>query len=373
MSGKDVHQLIIGPISCFSLDKDRKKLAFSPNDHTVHIYKLVGNKWQSDDILTEHGQNVTGIDWAQKQNLLVTCGADRNAYVWTLLEGKWKPTLVILRINRAATCVKWSPKEDKFAVGSGARLISVCYFEKENDWWVSKHIKKPLRSTVTSIDWHPNNLLLAAGSTDFKARVFSGHIKEVDGKPPKETQWGEKPSFGTCLAEFSNGRGGWVHSVSFSATGDKLAWVGHDSSISVVTAANKDHICTIKGEFLPLLSCLWISNNSVVAAGHDYVPLLFNCDDGGQVTFIQKLDVEKKKESETMSAMAKFRTLDKQASSGNSEKGVNTTHQNAIIQISIHTGDKGRTTKFASAGIDGRFVVWDVKGLESAIAGLKIA
>ena len=23
---------------------------------------------------------------------------------------KWKPTLVILRINRAATCVKWSPK-----------------------------------------------------------------------------------------------------------------------------------------------------------------------------------------------------------------------------------------------------------------------
>ena len=41
----------------------------------------------------------------------------------------------------------------------------------------------------------------------FSFRVFSGHIKEVDGKPPKETQWGEKPSFGTCLAEFSNGRG----------------------------------------------------------------------------------------------------------------------------------------------------------------------
>ena len=26
--------------------------------------------------------------------------------------------------------------EDKFAVGSSARLISVCYFEKENDWSV---------------------------------------------------------------------------------------------------------------------------------------------------------------------------------------------------------------------------------------------
>jgi len=32
--------------------------------------------------------------------------------------------------------------------------------------------------------------------------------------------------------------GGWVHDVSFSASGDRLAWVGHDSSITVVDAAN---------------------------------------------------------------------------------------------------------------------------------------
>lgn len=31
--------------------------------------------------------------------------------------------------------------------------------------------------------------------------------------------------------------GGWVHDVSFSPSGDKLAWVGHDSSISVVNMA----------------------------------------------------------------------------------------------------------------------------------------
>ena len=77
---------------------------------------------------------VVGIDWAPKSDRIVTCGADRNAYVWSQKEGVWKPTLVILRINRAATFVKWSPLENKFAVGSGARLISVCYFESENDW-----------------------------------------------------------------------------------------------------------------------------------------------------------------------------------------------------------------------------------------------
>lgn len=36
--------------------------------------------------------------------------------------------------------------------------------------WVSKHIKKPIRSTILSLDWHPNNILLAAGSCDFKCR-----------------------------------------------------------------------------------------------------------------------------------------------------------------------------------------------------------
>ena len=28
-----------------------------------------------------------------------------------------------------------------FILGSGARIVSVCYFDKENDWWVAKHIR----------------------------------------------------------------------------------------------------------------------------------------------------------------------------------------------------------------------------------------
>ncbi len=62
----------------------------------------------------------------------------------------------------------------KFAVGSGARVVSICYFEKENDWWVSKHIKKPLRSTILSVDWHPNSILVAVGCSDFKTRYSGG-------------------------------------------------------------------------------------------------------------------------------------------------------------------------------------------------------
>jgi actin related protein 2/3 complex subunit 1A/1B len=81
----------------------------------------------------------------------------------------------------------------------------------------------------------------------------------------------------------------------------------------------------VQGDAVAILSIRWCH-----FVGHDYVPLLFSVDDAGQLTFNQKLDVAKKKESETMSAMAKFRTMDKEASTGDSGKGVNTTHQNSV-------------------------------------------
>jgi len=97
---------------------------------------------------------------------------------------------------------------------------------------------------VLSIDWHPNNVLLAAGSADMKARVFSAYIKDVDKKsalPPRAwwydeltvvlfrpapTFWGEKLPFGTVCGEFASSAGGWVHAVSFSPSGDVLAFAG---------------------------------------------------------------------------------------------------------------------------------------------------
>lgn len=108
--------------------------------------------------------------------------------------------------------MRWSPKEDKFAVGCGAKLISVCHFEEQNDWWLSKHIKKPIRSTVTTIDWHPNNILIAAGSTDFRTRIFSAYVREVDkglSAEEKASTWGGKTeTSGALIAEYASSQGG---------------------------------------------------------------------------------------------------------------------------------------------------------------------
>jgi len=139
---KEIEILIIFPIYHFSWGYwfilcmlCLTELALCPSNNEVHIYKRIDKSWQLTDVLNQHELNVTDIDWAPNTNRIVTSSAvsnlnidwyfytlltpfswqqlllqDRNAYVWSQGEdGKWKPTLVLLRTNRAATCVKWSP------------------------------------------------------------------------------------------------------------------------------------------------------------------------------------------------------------------------------------------------------------------------
>lgn len=344
-------------------------IAISPNNNIVEIYAYNAGQFTIAATLKEHGQRVTGIDWAPATNQLVTCGEDRNAYVWNIdaKTGEWKPTLVILRINRAATCVKWSPNEDKFAVGSGSRLISICYFDEENDWWVSKHIKKPIRSTVLSIDWHPNNVLIAAGSSDFTCRVFSGYVKTVDAKPPP-TVWGKKMPFGNMMAEFGTGAGGggWVHDVSFTENGEKLVYVSHDSSVTVVDGTAEQAVIRQTVKMLPFRCVTWITPNSFVACGHDNVPMLFE-HAGAEVKYIGPLDVPKEKKEVKVSAMDKFRSLDKKGSAdaATTETSIQSTHQNSISEVSIFNGNKDGASVLSTIGVDGKIVQWDIAKIKS--------
>eukprot|EP00045_Choanoeca_perplexa_P003763 m.33279 g.33279 ORF g.33279 m.33279 type:complete len:397 (+) comp12217_c0_seq1:98-1288(+) len=383
----------IAPISCHAWNKDRSMIAISPNSADVHIYRHDGKEFTLIHVMKEHTQRVTAIDWAQNTNKLVTCGQDRNAYVWERRERDaaekenilkerpkadkemagfiWVPTLVILRINRAATCVKFSPNEDKFAVGSGARLVSICYFEEDNDWWVSKHIKKPIRSTVLSVDWHPNNCILAVGSSDFKARVFGAAIKSVDKKPPA-TCWGAKAKVGELMAEFGTGSvgGGWIHDVSFSADGNQLVYVSHDSSIYVVDGASDQAVTRLATGKLPFRAVQWITPGTFVAAGHDYVPFLYSFASGA-IEFAGEVDArEEKKKASKFSALAKFQNLDSRGTSSSDDLSttVKSLHQNAVVEIELYQGDASSATKFSTVGMDGKVVIWDMDEVAKRIS-----
>uniref|UniRef100_A0A915J7Z6 Arp2/3 complex 41 kDa subunit n=1 Tax=Romanomermis culicivorax TaxID=13658 RepID=A0A915J7Z6_ROMCU len=403
----------IGPISCHAWNKDRTQVAVSPNNNEVYIFAWKNGRWDRQFVLSEHDLPITGIDWAPNTNRIVTSSQDKNAFVWTFDGKSWKPELVILRLQRAATCVKWSPLENKFAVGSGSKLVSVCYYEKDNDWWLSKQIKKPFKSTVTSLDWHPNNVILAAGCCDFKvsrtlfkfftnprniswqlARVFSAFVKEVDSDKVAPSPWSIKiPPFGQLLSELSNGGGGWVHDVKFSPSGNRLAWVGHDSSLSVTDSSLNDddadltspsphdvksctssskiskNIATVKEWYLPFTSLIWVSESSIVTAGYDCCPMLFTYKGKSELTFVSKLDVPSEQRINKVTAMDRFRHLDK-LSAANLDTSLKTLHQNTIKQILPHTSQMINVTKFTTVGIDGQLILWDLKRLESTVDGI---
>ena len=111
-------------------------------------------------------------------------------------------------------------------------------------------------------------MLIAAGSSDFKARVFSGWVKEIEKEKPTPTPWGAKMPFGELMGEFSTSQfgGGWVHSVAFSPSGNQLLFVAHDSSVTVVdpTSGTQARITT---RDLPYRCAAWLSDTNIVVAG----------------------------------------------------------------------------------------------------------
>jgi actin related protein 2/3 complex, subunit 1A/1B len=247
--------------------------------------------------------------------------------------------------------VRWSPSETKFAVGSGDRVIAICYFEEENDWWVSKHLKKPIRSTITTVAWHPNSVLLAAGSTDAHARVFSSFIKGVDQRPEPGV-WGERLPFNTVCGEYLNNSAGWVHSVSFSPSGDVLAFASHDSSITVVYPGGPEQppraIISIPTQLLPFMSILWNGEDEIIAAGYDCQAFRLK---GGESGWQLHGTVESKgrpgvSDAREESALNMFKQMDLKGKVKDDTQ-LGTVHQNTITMIRPYQASGGRLSKFS--------------------------
>jgi len=205
----------------------------------------------------------------------------------------------------------------------------------------------------------------------FKVRVFSGFIKDIEERP-SETPWGKKMPIGQLMAEFSNSPmgGGWVHGVSFSHEGDRLAWIAHDSSISVADAKNGMAVTSLRTNLLPMLTLTWAGPNTLLAAGHNCVPIAFNVDSQGSIGAGAKLEDGKgTAASGANSAMKMFQKRDELGTSDMSTK-LNTTHQNQVSEVRHFSGDKASAGTISTVAGDGKLVLWDLAALK--LKGLKI-
>ncbi|CAF1827163.1 hypothetical protein Bca4012_029954 [Brassica carinata] len=375
MAVVDVHRFAES-ITCHAWSPDLSMVALCPNNNEVHIYKSSQDQWERLHVLEKHDQIVSGIDWSSKSNKIVTVSHDRNSYVWSLEGGEWVPTLVILRLNRAALCVQWSPKENKFAVGSGAKTVCICYYEQENNWWVSKLIRKRHESSVTSVAWHPNNILLATTSTDGKCRVFSTFIKGVDTKDPKAGSPAES-KFGEQILQLDLSYS-WTFGVKWSPSGNTLAYVGHSSMIYFVDDVGPSPLAqSVAFRDLPLRDVLFISEKMVIGVGYDSNPMVFAADDTGIWSFIRYIG-EKKAESSGASYSSQFSeaftkfygqskatTANEASESSKSRGGVHDNCINAIVSLSKAGSPK--VMRFSTSGLDGKIAIWDLENMEEEL------
>lgn len=227
----------------------------------------------------QHTGTVSGIDWNFVTDQLVSCGHDRNAYVWNYdaLENKWKPTLCILRINRAATSVRWAPSGLKFAVTSGSKCMPICSYEDSSDWWVSKLIKKH-RSTIVECAFSPSSHLIATAAIDFKCRIVSAFDKNYDSKDSMYDHVfdSKQYTFGEVIAEFDQAKA-WINTVAWSPNGMNVAFGGHGSTLHFASLAQGPiAVSTVILKDLPMLSSYFINDTTLVAAGFDKNPALFH-------------------------------------------------------------------------------------------------
>ncbi|KAE8662807.1 Actin-related protein 2/3 complex subunit 1A [Hibiscus syriacus] len=381
MAAVAVHQFV-QCITCHAWSPDQSMIAFCPNNNEVHIYKLLQDKWEKLHVLQKHDQLVSGIDWSGTSNRIVSVSHDRNSFVWNQEGPEWVPTLVILRLNRAALCVQWSPK--------GIPLATVDPF----------HLR----------------ILLATTSTDGKCRVFSTFIKGVDTRESK-TGSSSDPKFGEgsavsltffqCKEEltfsFSSSTltqqqilqldlsSSWAFGVNWSPSGNTLAYVGHNSMIYFVDDVGPSPLAqNVAVRYLPLRDVLFVSEKMVIGVGFDCNPMVFAADKSGLWSFIRFLGERKESSSGPKSGSQSwkegkgvtevvendgengwviseaFGKLYGQSRQGLSNDTVEPSkiqgaaHDNCINCIELLKQKGPKTKRFSTSGMDGKVVIWDL-------------
>ncbi|KAH9626720.1 hypothetical protein KSS87_010659, partial [Heliosperma pusillum] len=178
-------------------------------------------------------------------------------------------------------------------------------------WWVSKLIRKKHNSSVTSVAWHPNNILLATTSTDGKCRVFSTFIKGVDTRD-SEASSSSETKFGEIL---------------------------------------------------------FVSEKMVVGVGFDFNPMVFAADESGLWSFIrflgerQTTPTNARYGSQLSGAFGKLYGQSKYSNANDTVDDYTSdrSHDNCITRIvPLKKGTDSNVTRFSTSGLDGKVIIWDL-------------
>lgn len=171
----------------------------------------------------------------------------------------------------------------------------------------------------------------------------------------------------------------WVNGAAWSPAGTQLAYISQASQLFVVSiesgTVTKD---SVRHRGLPFLSCIFLDENTIVAAGFDMNPAVFRRS-GGTWAFDTFADAPKKPDAgagpgaaaaSSSSSFSSARALfDAKVSTGRAVSAaaadkLETKHEGAIVEVRALPDAAGSPAaskgglRFSTVGSDGRLVVW---------------
>jgi len=222
---------------------------------------------------------------------------------------------------------------------------------------------KKHKSTVTSIDWSPNNKFLVTGSTDFKARIVSAFVEGLDATEDPEdfgSLFKAQHELGEILHEFGQSKG-WVNAVAYAPDGMGVAFAGQSSTIHFASfKGGQISVQDINQNGLPYLDIHFLSNTQLVAVGFDLIPAVYG-QKGDKFALDKELDSKEKKKAGGAASTAqraafnKFADADKRGADFGAEQAeeLATRHTNVITRIRVVGNGE-----ISTSGLDGRILFW---------------
>lgn len=264
--------------------------------------------------------------------------------------------------------------------------MAIGHYDKDNDWWVCKHLKKVVEGPILSLSWHASGLAIAVGTLKGNVHVVSAYLEGIDQQ--KSATWLDEATAKSWDSEcFTVQVGHWIHAVAWSPSGNALAWTNADAITTIYYPgsgyqSSVEHLTD--GVPIPFKRLFFLDGSSLVAVGHSSIPVVLSGSDGKPWKVQAELKDAKtatgpalasdSKQSDTAKAFggafAKFKMMDQQGLSNSPKAKASTAkHVSAITDLKIFQ-QAGKSTKMATVGLDGRLIIWS---LDPIVAQVGIA
>lgn len=333
-------------ITCHAWNSDNTKVALATGSEHLEIYELKNGAWNKTHDLAEHTQILSAVDWNHTTNRIITGSHDRNVVIWEFDPAKntWKPQLVNIHQNRGVLDVTWATYGQKFAVGTGSRLVGVGHPSDVLQGWNTRKARAHM-SSVTCVRFDSSGLVIASGSTDSRIKLMSAYLEEVDGNTTHSGPFAGVRSFGEILYEIDTGA--WVNALTWAPDCRSLCGALHNSTLIFTDFEQQQNV---KWTGRPFAAVAYLNPSEVVAGGWDFSPVKFTSRGNG---WSEGEKVSQTGAGELSRSSSKVMSMRKMLEGTKERETAKTFHQNTITCIKVL--DDGR---YSTTDIEGTLHIW---------------